>query len=144
MPFSREMYVNLPVKDLERSKAFFTALGFEFNDRFTDDKSACVIIGEKSYVMLLPDPMFEDFIPGKTVADARVTSEALLAVSAPDREAVDAMIANAVAAGGSEYRESEDHGWVYYRAFQDLDGHIWEAMSVDESLMPEEMKERGG
>lgn len=143
MPFNREIYVNLPVRDLERSKAFFAALGFEFNDRFSDDKCACMIIGEKSYVMLLPRSIFDGFIPGKTIADAEVTSEALVAVSTPDREAVDAMIASAVAAGGSVYRETADHGWVYYRAFQDLDDHIWEAMAVDESLMPEEMKERG-
>jgi predicted lactoylglutathione lyase len=144
MPFNREIYVNLPVKDLERSKAFFAALGFEFNERFTDDNCASIIIGEKSCVMLLPYSVFDGFIPGKTIANAEVTSEVLVAVSTPDREAVDAIIANAVAAGGSVYREAADHGWVYYRAFQDLDGHIWEVMAVDERLMPEEMKERGG
>ena len=143
MPFNQEIYVNLPVADLERSKAFFAALGFEFNPQFTDDNCACMIIGEKSYVMFLPNAMFDGFIPGKTVADAAATSEVLIAVSTPNREAVDAMIADAIAAGGSEYREAVDHGWMYYRAFQDLDGHIWETLAIDESLLPEEMKDRG-
>ena len=143
MAADREIYVNLPVADLNKSVAFFRTLGFEFNERFTGEKSACIIIGEKSYVMLLTRASFEDFIPGKDIADASRTAEALVAVSTPSREAVDDMIQNAVAAGGSEYREAADHGWVYYRAFQDLDGHIWEALAVEESLMPEEMKERG-
>ena len=144
MPYDREIYVNLPVADLNRSKAFFAALGFEFNRQFTDDKSACMIIGEKSYVMMLRNEMYEGFVPGKAIADASVTSEVIVAVSAPDRAAVDTMIANAVAAGGSEYRAAEDHGWMYYRAFQDLDGHVWEVLAIDESQLPDEMKERGG
>lgn len=143
MPYDREIYVNLPVADLNRSKAFFAALGFEFNRQFTDDNCACMIIGEKSYVMMLPNSMYEGFVPGKAIADASVTSEVLVAVSAPDRAAVDTMIADAVAAGGSEYREAMDHGWMYYRAFQDLDGHVWEVLAMDESLLPDEMKERG-
>lgn len=143
MPFDREIYVNLPVADLQKSIAFFRALGFEFNRQLTDDTCGCMIIGERSYVMLLPHSVYDGFIPGKTIADAAFTSEALVAVSAPDREAVDAMIVEAVAAGGREYREAADHGWVYYRAFLDLDGHVWEAVATDESLMPDEMKERG-
>ena len=143
MPDDREIYLNLPVADLSRSMTFFRALGFEFNARFTDDKCACINIGEKSYVMLLPHRYFEDFIPGKTIADATTTAEALVAVSVGDREAVDTMIRNAVDAGGSEYREAADHGWMYYRSFQDPDGHIWEALAIDESLLPDEFKERG-
>ncbi len=143
MAADREIYVNLPVADLDKSIGFFRALGFEFNERFTGDKSACMIIGEKSYVMLLTRASFEDFIPGKAIADTTRTAEALVAVSAPDRAAVDTMIADAVAAGGSEYREAADHGWMYYRAFQDLDGHVWEALASDESLLPDEMKESG-
>ncbi|KKZ14150.1 MAG: hypothetical protein TQ37_02025 [Candidatus Synechococcus spongiarum 15L] len=143
MQYNREIYVNLPVADLDRSITFFKALGFEFNEDFTDDKCACLIIGEKSYVMLLPPSIYGGFIPGKSIADAAVTSEVLVAVSTPSREAVDTMIADAIAAGGSEYRETADHGWAYYRAFQDLDDHIWEAMAIDESLLPAEMKEKG-
>ena len=144
MSYNREIYLNLPVADLSRSVAFFEALGFVFNQQLTDEKSACLVIGEKSYAMLLTRPSFEGFMPGKSIADTRATAEMLVAVSAPNREAVDTMIAEAIAAGGSEYREAADHGWVYYRSFQDLDGHIWEALAIDESLLPEEIGERGG
>lgn len=140
MPFQRDLYLNLPVADLDKSVNFFKTLGFEFNPFFTDEKSAGMIVGERTYVMLLTRPSFEDFIPGKSLADANSTAEMLVAISAPDREAVDTMIRDAVSAGGSEYREAADHGWMYYRAFLDLDGHIWEVLAIDESMMPEEMK----
>lgn len=87
--------------------------------------------------MLLTRPSFEGFIAGKSITDTRATAEMMVGESAPDREAVDTMIANAIAAGGSEYRETADHGWAHYRAFQDLDGHIPEALAIDESLLPE-------
>ena len=136
MPFDREIYVNLPVANLAQSMAFFRKLGFEFNPRFTNEKCACLVIGEKSFVMLLPESVFEEFIPGKSIADTDASAEALVDVSVPERGAVDSMVREAVAAGGSAYREPADFGWVYYRAFQDLDGHIWEVMATDESLMP--------
>ncbi|MYC30290.1 MAG: glyoxalase/bleomycin resistance/extradiol dioxygenase family protein [Chloroflexi bacterium] len=136
MSFDREIYVNLPVANLDRSMAFFRRLGFEFNARFTNEKCACLVIGENSFVMLLPDPVFEEFIPGKSISDTNTSAEALVAVSVPDREAVDDMVRQAVEAGGSAYREPADFGWVYYRAFQDLDRHIWEVMATDESLAP--------
>lgn len=140
MAVDREIFVNMPVADLEKSMGFFRALGFEFNLQFTDENAACLIIGKKSYAMLLSRPLFEEFIPGKAIPDTSAAAEMLVAVSAPDREAVDTMIANAVKAGGSEYREASDFGWAYYRAFQDLDGHIWEAITMDESKLPDEMK----
>ena len=141
MASDREIYVNLAVADLDKSVTFFKTLGFEFNERFSGDKSACIIIGEKSFVMLLTRSSFEDFIPGKDIADASRTAETLVAVSVPSREAVDTMIQNAVAGGGSEYREAADHGWVYYRAFQDLDGHIWEVVTLEERQLPYETQD---
>ena len=144
MPHDRAIYLNMPVADLDRSMAFFQALGFEFDLQFTDEKCASLIIGEKAYVMLLTCAAFEEFIPGKTIADATATAEVLVAVSAPDREAVDTMVRGAVAGGGSEYREAADHGWMYFRAFQDLDGHIWEVLAIDETLVPGEPDEGSG
>ncbi|MDE2842485.1 MAG: glyoxalase/bleomycin resistance/extradiol dioxygenase family protein [Chloroflexota bacterium] len=143
MPDQRQIYLNLPVADLDRSGNFFKGLGFEFDPFFTDEKATCMIVGEGIYVMLLTRPCFEGFIPGKSIADASKTAEMLVAISAPDRDTVDAMIRDAVAAGGSEYREAQDHGWMYFRAFQDLDGHIWEVLATDESMLQEQMQQGG-
>ena len=133
MANNRQIFVNLPVNDLEESMRFFKALGFEFNLQFTDENAACMIIGEKSFAMLLSRPFFEGFIPGRTISDTSTATEVLVAVSAPDREAVDAMIANVISSGGREYREAVDYDWMYYRSFLDPDGHIWEVIAMDES-----------
>ena len=138
---SRQLFVNLPIRDLEASVDFFAGLGFEFDPRFTDEQATCMIVGEDCFVMLLTRPFFEGFIPAREVADEGQT-EVLLAVSCADRAAVDEMLERAEAAGGHEYREAEDHGWMYSRSFTDLDGHVWEVMHLDESRMPEEMQER--
>ena len=141
---AKQIFVNLPVSDLNKSIAFFTKLGFTFNPQFTDENATCMIIGEKIYAMLLVDKFFNEFIPGKEIADASKRTEVLVALSAESREEVDRMISNAISAGGNEYRGAADHGWMYMRAFQDLDGHIWEIGYMDESKMPEEMKNKGG
>ena len=141
MTADREIFVNLPVANLENSMAFFRALGFEFNLQFTNDEAACMIIGEKAFAMLLSRPFFEGFIPGRAISDTSEFTEVLLAVSAPDREAVDATIARAEEAGGREFREVSDYGWMYCRCFQDPDGHIWEMIAMDESQMPGDMSE---
>ena len=143
MPDQRQLYLNLPVADLDKSVNFFRGLGFEFDPFFTDEKATCMIVGEGIYVMLLTRPSFEDFIPGKSIADTSTTAEMLVAISAPDRDAVDAMIRDAVAGGGSDYREPQDYGWMYFRAFQDLDGHIWEVLATDESMLQEKMQQGG-
>ncbi len=140
---SRQIFVNLPVEDLDEAVAFFTELGFEFDPRFTDENATCMIVGEDSFVMLLTRPFFEGFIPGREVPD-ETTSEVLVAVSVQSRSAVDKMIEQAEAAGGSEYREAQDHGWMYSRAFTDVDGHVWEVMHSDESQMPEDMQAEDG
>ena len=137
---SRQIFVNLPIGDLEASVDFFAQLGFEFDPRFTDENATSMIIGDESYVMLLTRPFFEGFIPGREIAGDGQT-EVLVAVSCESRSDVDEMIEQAEAAGGHEYREAQDHGWMYARAFTDLDGHVWEVMYADESQLPEEMQE---
>ena len=142
MAQDRSIFVNLPVADLQQTVAFFTALGFEFNPTFASDYDACMIIGEKAYAMLLTRDFFRGFLAEKAISDATLTTEVLVAITAPDRESVDAMVENAVAAGGAEHRQAADYGWMYQRSFQDLDGHIWEVIFMDEDQMPEEMKAR--
>lgn len=130
-----QIYVNLPVKDLQNSIDFFTHLGFTFNPQFTDANATCMIIGENIFAMLLVEPFFKTFIK-KEIADATKTTEVLLALSVDSKPEVDEMIKNAFDAGGKEARETQDHGWMYTRAFEDLDGHIWEIFYMNESEMP--------
>lgn len=123
---------------------FFTKLGFKFNPRFTDENATCMIIGENIFAMLLVEKFFKGFIPGKEITDTSKSKEVLMGITAESREEVDEIIDKVVAVGGKEYREPVDHGWMYGRAFQDFDGHIWEVFYMDESQMPEEMKNKGG
>jgi uncharacterized protein len=138
---ANQIFVNLPVKDLKRSVAFFTALGFRFNPQFTDQNATCMIIGENIYAMLLVEPFFQSFIK-KRISDAKTNTEVLLALALESRGAVDAMVAKAIKTGGNEPRTPQDHGWMYGRSFEDLDGHIWEPFYQDVSKMPEEMKRK--
>lgn len=126
----QQIYVNLPVKNLERTKAFFATVGFEFNPQFTDDKAACMIIGENIYAMLLVENFFQTFTK-KPVADATKSTEVLIALSCNSRDAVDALVAKALAAGGKASREPQDHGFMYEHGFEDPDGHQWELMYME-------------
>ena len=119
---SKQIFVNLPVKDLNKSKDFFTKLGFSFNPQFTDDKAACMVISENIFAMLLTEQFFKTFTK-KEISDAKKTTEVLIALDAESREKVDEMVKKAVDAGGSIYRDPEDHGWMYGHSFSDLDGH---------------------
>lgn len=141
---AKQIFVNLPVKDLNKTKEFFSKLGFTFNPQFTDQNAACMIIGENIYAMLLVEKFFKTFTADKEISDSKKTTEVLNALSADSRDEVDGMIENAINAGGREFRKAQDHGWMYGRAFEDLDGHIWEIGYMDESKMPKEMKEKGG
>jgi uncharacterized protein len=126
----RQIFVNLPVKDLERSKKFFSSLGFGFDAKFTDDKAACLVIEKDSiYAMLITAPFFKTFTP-RAVADAKSASEVLLALSCSSDDEVDDLVAKATAAGGSSIKEPQDHGFMYYRSFEDPDGHIWELLHM--------------
>jgi predicted lactoylglutathione lyase len=122
-----QIFVNLPVQSLRRSIDFFKALGFGFDPQFTDDKGTCMIVGENSFVMLLARDFFQSFTP-KDVADASKTTEVLIAISRESREAVDELVARAVAAGATAPRQAQDHGFMYQHGFHDLDGHVWELL----------------
>lgn len=129
---STKIFVNLPVKDLEKSKAFFTALGYTFNPQFTDQNAACLVISEDIYAMLILPEFFKRFT-AKTIVDATKSTEAIIALSANSREEVDELVKRAIGAGGKQTRDAEDYGWMYGRSFEDLDGHQWETMWMDES-----------
>ena len=126
----RQIFVNLPVADLQASIAFFTRLGFTFNPDFTDDTATCMIVGERIYAMLLTRERFAGFAPHPP-ADARVATEVLLALKLDRRAAVDAMVKEAVAAGGNTYSAPQNHGFMYQHGFQDLDGHVWEVFQMN-------------
>jgi uncharacterized protein len=128
----RMIFVNLPVKDLASSTAFFTALGFEFNADFTDDCAACMVVDQNIYVMLLAEERFRDFINGD-ISDAMKATEVLTCLSAESREQVDELVASAVAAGGKPWKPAIEEGPMYGGSFQDLDGHVWELMHMSES-----------
>jgi predicted lactoylglutathione lyase len=124
------IFVNLPVKDLDKSIAFFAGLGFGFNPRFTDETATCMIVSEDIFVMLLTEAKFKTFTP-KDICDATRSTEVLVCLSSESRAEVDEMVRKAVAAGGSTYSEPQDHGFMYGHGFQDLDGHIWEFAWMD-------------
>ena len=124
------IFVNLPVADLQKSIAFFTELGFAFNPQFTDEKAACMIVGDNIFAMLLQREYFQTFTK-KDIADATKTTEMLLGISAVNREEVDRFAELALSNGATKYSEPADHGFMYQRAFADLDGHQWEIIWMD-------------
>ena len=129
-PQPQMIFVNLPVQDLDRSKAFFAALGYSFNPAFTDENAACMVVSESIFVMLLVNPFFQQFTT-KTIVDAHRQTEVITCLSADSRKAVDALVDKALAAGASEPQPARDYGFMYQRGFQDLDGHLWEIAHMD-------------
>ena len=127
---ARMIFVNLPVADLQRSIAFYEAIGATNVPSFTDDTAAMMSFSEAINVMLLTHDKFRQFT-SKSIADARQTTEVLIAISADSREAVEKIFGKAIAAGGRESRPAEDYGWMYARSFEDLDGHVWEPCWMD-------------
>jgi uncharacterized protein len=130
-----KIFVNLPVKDLNRAKDFFANLGFGFNGQFTDETAACMVVSDEIYVMLLTHDKFKQFTP-KEICDATKSSEALICLSCESRAKVDEQVRKAVAAGGTTYAAAKDYGFMYGHGFQDLDGHIWELMWMDPNAAP--------
>ena len=124
------IFVNLPVSDLERSKAFFTALGYSINPQFSDDSCASVVFSDTIYAMLLTEARFKDFTP-RAIADARTSTEAILCLGAPSRNEVDRIADAALANGGAAVADPQDHGFMYGRSFADPDGHVWEVVWTD-------------
>lgn len=127
---STKIFVNLPVKDLNRSVAFFTKLGYKFNPQFTDENATCMIVSDDIYVMLLVEPFFKTFTP-KLIADAMSSTEVLVALSAESRDDVNRIVETALAAGAGRVKDPVDHGFMYGWNFEDLDGHIWEYTWMD-------------
>jgi predicted lactoylglutathione lyase len=124
------IFVNLPVADLARADGFYEAIGATKNPQFSDETATCMILSETIHVMLLTHDKFAQFTP-KRIADAHETSEVIICISADSREEVDSITNRALAAGGREPREPQDHGFMYGRSFEDPDGHIWERMWMD-------------
>jgi predicted lactoylglutathione lyase len=130
-----QIFVNLPVKSLEATMGFFTKLGFTFNSAFTNENATCMIVSDDIYVMLLVEPFFKTFTK-KDIADARQTTEVLLALSKDNKDQVTEMVNKAVEAGGRLYNEPKDHGFMYQHSFEDLDGHQWEIFWMDPAHIP--------
>ncbi|WP_030297108.1 VOC family protein [Streptomyces katrae] len=124
------IFVNLPVKDIDAAKAFWGKLGYSFNPRFSDESTGCLVISDTIFAMLMTEARFKDFAT-KEVADATKTTEVMLALSADSREKVDEVVDAALAAGGTEPRPAQDLGFMYGRAFEDLEGHVWEYVWMD-------------
>ncbi|MCX7031085.1 MAG: glyoxalase [Spirochaetes bacterium] len=128
-------FLNLAVKDLAKTKTFWSRLGFTFDPRFTDENAACMVISDHSYVMLLVEKFFRTFTT-KQVADTATTAEAIMAIMVESRQAVDDLARKAFDAGAAKFRPPEDQGFMYGQSFQDPDGHLWEVGFMDESAAP--------
>ncbi|HYG38200.1 MAG TPA: VOC family protein [Cytophagales bacterium] len=130
---SAQIFVNLPVKDLNKSVAFFTKLGFTFNPQFTDENATCMIVSENIFIMLLVEKFFKTFTK-KELCDTTRNTEAIIALSAESKEKVDEMVNKAMAAGGTKHNEKQDQGFMYGWGFQDLDGHLWEVFYMPSAI----------
>ncbi|MFF2776553.1 VOC family protein [Streptomyces sp. NPDC058052] len=126
------IFVNLPVKDLDVSRAFYEKLGYAINPQFSDETAACVVISDTIFVMLLTEEKFAGFTaPGKRIADASATTQVLLTLNAESREKADELADRALEAGGGPAKEAMDMGFMYGRSFADPDGHHWEVFWMD-------------
>jgi len=131
---TRQIFVNLPVKDLNETVDFFTKLGFAFNPQFTDENATCMIVNNDIFVMLLVEKFFKTFTK-KELCDTIKDTEVIVALSTESREKVDQMINNVIEAGGKEHRKPQDHGWMYGRSFEDINGHLWEVIYMDKNAL---------
>lgn len=132
----KSIFVNLPVKDLKRTRDFWTTLGFTFNEQFSDDRALCLVLNKGLiYSMLITHEMFSTFT-NRPIAD-RTTTQVLTAIEVDSREQVDQIVKHALENGATRYREGKDQGWMYYDCFADLDGHQWEIMFTDSTQIPQ-------
>ncbi|WP_054955301.1 VOC family protein [Paenibacillus dakarensis] len=127
-----KIFVNLPVKDLDKTVGFFTKIGFEFNPQFTDENATCMVISDHIFVMLLVEDFFKSFT-NKDIPNTSDNSEVIIALSADSREQVDEIVNLALSAGGRATNDPVDHGFMYSWSFEDIDGHLWEVMYMDPS-----------
>jgi uncharacterized protein len=125
-----KLFVNIPVRDLQRSITFFEALGFAFNTQFTDASATCMLVGEDAYFMLLDRPKFASFST-RPIGDPQQQTTSYFALSVDSRAEVDEMVKKALAAGGSHAMDPQDHGFMYGWSFYDPDGHHWEVFWMD-------------
>jgi uncharacterized protein len=132
---AKQMYLNIAVKDLKKTMAFFKTLGFSYNMKFTDKNAACLIISKEINVMLLTEKFFKTFVK-KRIINPKKECEAILGLGVSSRKDVDSIYSKAIKAGGKKGNEGYDHGWMYGKTFEDLDGHIWEAFYMDIKKMP--------
>jgi predicted lactoylglutathione lyase len=130
-----KIFLNLPVKDLDKSISFFTNLGFSFNPQFTDEKAGCMVISDSIFAMLLTEAYFQTFTK-KAVSNAKTATEVLIALDTNSKEEVQQIVAKAEKSGATIYSEPQDHGWMYVHSFADLDGHQWEFMYMDQTQLP--------
>jgi predicted lactoylglutathione lyase len=124
------IFVNLAVKDLRRSVAFFASLGYTFEPRFTDEHASCMIVAANIFVMLLMEPFFKTFTK-KEICDTTRSTEVLVCLSCDSHARVDELVAKALAAGGTAPNDARDYGFMYQHGFQDLDGHLWELIYME-------------
>ena len=130
-----KIFINLPVKDLDKSMNFFKALGFSFNPQFTDEKAAGMVVSDNIFVMLLTETYFKTYTR-KEVCDATKATEVLIALDTNSRDEVKEIVSKAQSLGGNLYAEPQDHGWMYQHSFADLDGHQWEFVCMDVTQLP--------
>jgi uncharacterized protein len=130
---SRKLFVNVPVHDLKKSMDFFSALGFSFNRKFTDDKAACMVVSDEAYFMLLREPFFRTFTKRDTCDEAH--TEAMFAISCTSRAEVDDLVNRAIRAGGTHAMDPQDHGFMYAWSFYDVDDHHWEVLWMDPAAL---------
>lgn len=129
-----KIFVNLPVKDLGKSMEFFTKIGFEFNPQFTDENATCMMISDHIFVMLLVEDFFKTFT-NKEISNSAATTEVIIALSADSKEQVDEIVNKALDAGAGKSNDPVDHGFMYSWSFEDIDGHLWEVMYMDPSMV---------
>jgi predicted lactoylglutathione lyase len=134
----KQIFINLPIKDMARSQAFFKSLGLTFNAQFTNEQGACLELGENLFAMLLVEPFFQGFTK-LPISDAKKATEVLIALPVDSREQVSELVAKAVAAGATTPNAPVDHGFMYQHGFADLDGHQWEVFWMDMSAAPAQM-----
>lgn len=132
---AKNIFINLPVKNLERSEKFFTQLGFTFNPKFSDENAKCLVIGDNIFAMLLTEDFFQRFTQ-KPICNALKATEVLIAIDADNKKEVMEIIKKAEKAGGTIYAEPMDFDWMYQHSFADLDGHQWEVVYMDQNKMP--------
>ena len=129
-----QIYVNLPVKDVQKTKDFWTKLGFTINEQFSDEKAVCVVLNDNTFVMFLTEEYFQTF--SERPVSKGDTTQVLVAVGMQSRAEVDQIVNAAVANGATQHEEAQDHGWMYQNSFWDIDGHGWNVMFTDISKMP--------